>query len=365
MTPLELYRGLEESPHLDRPYTDQSMPGEEFYLPERLDLMVTGRCILRCAGCWGPSHNSVEPEMTPDQWRKIVSYVDMNNRSARYSSSLLASDAARVCITGGEPLMYDELPTLVEGLHKDCTSTTLSTTGFDPSGVLPEVLPHIQELGVPVDGSRPETNSLWRLGKLSDGGLNAALAAITLAQADYPEVAVTVRTLVHANNYQDVPNIYSLLTNFGIDPSKVNWKFYLHNSTTGPRQTGDELKPDQDQLNWLADCIAELEGDFASMNTLVPAMLQDRLVIGHTGESYVVLPDNNVGTRDVVVGNILTAPDEVVRLLNSKYPDFLLSACRRAADRKFLSLVDELCDDDNPIAAAKKELIRRISNVHA
>jgi MoaA/NifB/PqqE/SkfB family radical SAM enzyme len=363
MSQLKLYDGLEASPELERPYTDPENPKKEYYLPERLDLMVTGKCILRCAGCWGPSHNSVEPEMSPEQWRKIIAYVDMNNNSERYSSSLMASNQTRVCITGGEPLMYSELPQLVEGLHKDRTPTTLSTTGFDPNGVLPEVLPHIQELGIPIDGSTPEVNSLWRRGKLLDGGLGASAEAITLAQSEFPEVQVTVRTLVHADNYYDIPNIPTLLIDRGIDLSRINWKFYLHNSTTGPRRTGDELRPDPDQLNWLADQIAEHEGDFGSLTTLVPAMPQDRLVVNHTGDAYIVLPDGLVRTRDVAVGNLLTSPGEVISYINAQYPNFILRACRRAADLKFLKLVDGHGEAESPIAAAEQEFLKLVNEL--
>lgn len=62
------------SPDFGKPYTDPAFPDNEFHFPERLDLMVTGRCVLRCAGCWGPSHNSIKPEMSPEQWLAIVNY---------------------------------------------------------------------------------------------------------------------------------------------------------------------------------------------------------------------------------------------------------------------------------------------------
>lgn len=338
---LELFDGIESNPELEQVYIDPEQPEREFYLPERLDLMVTGRCILRCAGCWGPSHNSVEPEITPTQWLDVVKFVDLNNRSDRFMTSLMASRRATVCITGGEPLMYKGLTELAQGLKNQGIPTTLSTTGHDPEGLLPGVLPNLQELGIPIDGAGPTANAQWRNGKLKDGGLGAALSALLLAQNDYPGVQLTLRTVVHADNFASIPGIPDLLTKSGIDTSAINWKFYLHNASTGPRQSDQKLWPAADQLEWLADRIAEHEPDFKSLATLVPAMPQDRLVINHTGDSYIVLPKEQGGTEDILLGNIVTNPVGVIKLLNDDYPDFVTYACTRAANFAFLKQVEE------------------------
>ncbi len=335
-TGIELRQEIITNPDIYQVFTDPERPDKEFYLPERLDLMVTGRCALRCAGCWGPSHNSIEPEMAPEQWIDIVNFVDANNRSDRYLVSNLASYRARVCITGGEPLMYDGITELAQRLNDQGTPTTLSTTGYDPEGLLPGVLPNIDELGIPIDGADPEVNSLWRKGKLEDGGLGVALGALLLAQDEFPDVRLTLRTVVHADNLESIPAIPELLEASGLDTTKLNWKFYLHNSTTGPRKSGQDLRPSASGLEQLADKIAGFEPTFKSLATLVPAMPQDRLVINHSGESYFVNYIGNGQTKDVACGNILTSPVDVIRLLNDEYADFVRYACSRACNLEFL-----------------------------
>lgn len=358
------FKKIASSPDLERVFVDESQPDREFYLPERLDLMVTGKCILRCAGCWGPTHNSVQSEMEPDQWIKIVDYVDANNRSVRYSSSILASDRASVCITGGEPLMYSGLLELTERLSEQDTSVTLSTTGYDPENLLPYIMPRIQEIGIPIDGSNPATNSVWRKGKLEDGGLEPAINALLMAQEEHPGVEATVRTMVHAANVEDIPAIPNLLIQSGIDLSRINWKFYIHNSYTGPRKSDDNMKPSLEKLVDLHSILSEYVSEFKAMTTLVPEMPQDRLIINHDGSSYIILPRKSVGTVDISVGNILTSPTEVQRNINDNHPLFIARACFRAGNMMLLQMLDESKDaDGDPVRSTLQRFYLETSQI--
>ena len=334
----ELNVATETSPDFGKPYTDPEFPGREFHLPERLDLMVTGRCVLRCAGCWGPSHNSIKPEMSPADWQSIVDYVDTNNRSDRYSTNNFAGYRAKVCITGGEPLMYNGIEELARSFHENGVPTTLSTTGHDPDRKLPTILEYVQELGVPIDGHTPEFNAMWREGKLEDGGLSAALGALVLAQTEYPDVQLTLRTLIHAGNAESIPLIPELLERNRIEAKNIVWKFYKPNTSTGPRKGDNKLRIDQSVFDELADKIAKFEPRFEKLDLLVPHMPQPRLIINHDGSSYFLRPNDGGKSEDIHVGNILTDPEVVITRLNNYHLDFILFSSSRAQTMDYLRL---------------------------
>lgn len=358
---------IQTSPDLSAVYTDLQDPSREFHLPEKLDLMVTGSCPMRCEGCWGPKHNSLDPEMTPEQWMEIIWYVDGNNRADRYNVSMMASDNATVCITGGEPLLYSGIVGLTDLLAGERVHTTLSTTGIDPNGLLPLILGNIQELGIPIDGSTPNTNSLWRKGKEEGGGFDSAIQALLLAQEDFPGVGVTVRTMVHPGNISDVSLIPRCLDKAGIDPGRIDWKFYVHNDNTGPRTGHPGLVVNQVDIDGLARSIEKLEPTFRRVGILSTNSQQDRLVINHNGEVHIVLPNGEGRTVDVGLGNIVTDPNSVIKRINNDYADFLARACGRASILRYFDQVKVSSESGsvNPIIDGVKGYFTSIEDIKA
>ena len=360
-------RTLETSPDLLERYVDPSDPDKKFFLPERLDLMVTGACTMRCAGCWGPKHNSLDPHLTPEQWMQIIDFVDFNNRAERYNTSTLCSGNAEVCITGGEPLLYPGIVQLSELLAKQRVHTTLSTTGIDPENLLPSILPNIQELGVPLDGPSPEVNKIWRVGKQPDGGFSAAVSAIKLAQEDFPDVAVTLRTLIHPKNIRGITDIPQSLVSEGVDYTKLRWKFYLFNSNTGPRAGINNLKVSSEDI---ANLDASFEGNYPevmSSNILAPQLPQDRMIISHNGDVHIVLLSSGGQTVDIHLGNIALDPTDVLLRINADYPEFLAGSCKGAGEVLFLDCVEYVAKAGSkaPLLDAMAELEKRIDSVRA
>ena len=90
--------------------------------------IFTRGCNLRCPYCHNPDF--VTPKEMPDlfTWAEIIDYL--NNRA-----HLLGG----VCITGGEPLLHDDLPDMVSDIHSIGLSVKIDT-----NGTLPEKLRKIE-----------------------------------------------------------------------------------------------------------------------------------------------------------------------------------------------------------------------------
>jgi MoaA/NifB/PqqE/SkfB family radical SAM enzyme len=99
---------------------------------------------------------------------------------------------------------------------------TLSTNALLLSQRHTEVLPYVDEVGIPLDGSNSKLNEIIRRGTLR--AFDASLSALELLESRYPDIYVTVRTVVSRKNKDDIVNIGSLLTE---RPGLLDrWKIY-------------------------------------------------------------------------------------------------------------------------------------------
>lgn len=97
-----------------------------------------------------------------------------------------------------------------------------------------QVFATIHELGLPIDGSIPELHARMRPGlgsaerKLQAGIQNwhSVLRVLKLVKSGWPEVEVTIRTVVNRLNVEDVPRIGMLLA--GLECRADRWKLYQH-----------------------------------------------------------------------------------------------------------------------------------------
>jgi len=199
------------------PMTHDEIP-KRLFVPNVIDIEVTGNCEFNCPGCWGskPSHDN--KELTTKQWLKIFEKID--------DYSFFDSNE-RVVITGGEPLLRNDLIEIIDGLSGNDRQISLSTTGLDRHNLLKRAIGKLSTIGIPIDGSSPEINSSWRRHNIMpDGGLNTSLDALRLIQENTPDLYTSVRTLVHHENVNKIAEIPEFLTKSGIDIARLRWILY-------------------------------------------------------------------------------------------------------------------------------------------
>ncbi|HEX2056134.1 MAG TPA: pyrroloquinoline quinone biosynthesis protein PqqE [Nitrospiraceae bacterium] len=161
--------------------------------PYTLIAELTYRCPLRCPYCSNPTDCESRPAVETDTWRRAFREAD-------------ELGIMQVHLTGGEPLLRDDVEELVRQAHDLELYTNLITSG------------------IPLDERR--------LGRLVESGLNAvqlSIQAATAAASD--EIAgvscfrrkceaarwikeaglpLTLNVVMHRNNLDDVPAIIAL-----------------------------------------------------------------------------------------------------------------------------------------------------------
>lgn len=176
--------------------------------PKRIDVNPTAKCNLRCTFCWGPDHN-IPDGIDTQEWKKIIGFFAANGTK-------------EIVFTGGEPLIRPDLNQLLRFSKQQGLRVTLSTnTILLTEKRATELLPYIDEIGVPVDGSNPAKNYLMRTSLAPDLGKRHFLSAMeTLSRIRGLNslIEITIRTVVSKVNKHDIPAIGKLLNG-----QKMNW----------------------------------------------------------------------------------------------------------------------------------------------
>ncbi len=168
-------------------------PEEKF--PKSVDINPTAVCNLDCSFCWGPRHD-IKDGVSTEGWKKIISCFG-------------AGGTENIVFTGGEPLIRKDLPEIARHAKEEGMHTTLSTNTLLLKNRGGAVLPYIDEIGIPLDGSSPELNSRMRIG--NSRSFETSLAAIDMVSEQYPHINTTVRTVVSNVNKEDIPAIGKVL----------------------------------------------------------------------------------------------------------------------------------------------------------
>ncbi|MDF1678035.1 MAG: radical SAM protein [Legionellaceae bacterium] len=243
--------------------------------PSTVDLNLLGRCNLNCTWCWGPEHDTAEP-IRLNEWKDLV-------------SNLQKMGTKSVIITGGEPLLKRWLPDLIKYIKSELNMrVTLSTNGILLRRKANALLPYVDDLGIPIDGPSDEINRIMRKGHFKH--FDIALDAISYVQQEYPNIDLTVRTVVAKPNLAFVSKIGSVLLHSGIKPEKLRWKIYQVNPI-GPRK-GEILNGD-----WLISS-EEFNQTIKHCRTLTPELnICSQPYDKHVGRYFMIFPD---GTTHVI-----------------------------------------------------------------
>ncbi|KKU57744.1 MAG: Radical SAM domain protein [Candidatus Amesbacteria bacterium GW2011_GWA2_47_11b] len=267
--------------------------------PKRVDIMTTARCNLTCPYCWGPEH-SIKDGLNLDQWFVLI-------------ASLRNKGATDLCVTGGEPLLREDVGSLMLATCALGFRVTLSTNCL----LLPEqltlsvnVLNYIHEIGIPIDGSSAIVNGLLRIG--NTGSFDAALAALALIRSDYPSIQTTVRTVVTQQNQGDIPNIGRLLTQNRPD----RWKLYEFTPIGYGLLNHAQMAIDTSRFT---DIVAAAQAEFPDLNIepqYSSRQSEKYLFVGPGGDFYAI----GRNMEYVPLGNPLEIGERVIANIVRYFP---------------------------------------------
>lgn len=176
--------------------------------PKRIDINPTAKCNLQCNFCWGPDHGIPDGLNTQD-WKNIINFFSSHGTN-------------EIVFTGGEPLIRQDLSQLLQHSKLLGMRVTLSTNTLllnEKKAV--ELLPYIDEIGIPIDGSDPQKNSKIRIPfnpSLINRHFLSVMEALLRVRRLAPDLEITIRTVVSRVNQDDIVNIGELLHR-----QKENW----------------------------------------------------------------------------------------------------------------------------------------------
>jgi len=120
-----------------------------------------------------------------------------------------------IIFTGGEPLIRQDLVHLLRFAKLKEMQVTLSTNTLllDEKRAM-ELLPFVDEIGIPVDGSNPQKNRTMRVPlsmELNDRHFLSAMETLPRVRRLSPNIEITIRTVVSRINQNDIMDIGKML----------------------------------------------------------------------------------------------------------------------------------------------------------
>jgi MoaA/NifB/PqqE/SkfB family radical SAM enzyme len=176
-------------------------------LPWSVDYIVTSRCGMACPVCWGDDMPPHEPLPAGEQLAML--------------DRLAAAGVRKVVFTGGEPLLEPLLPQLLERAKRNGLVTLLFTNCMALASRADQVMPHVAEISVSLDGPDERRNAVNR----RPGHFMATMQALEMLKAHrYPTRKVQVLTVVTTRNAGDLAELGQLLAGVAPGLDAFTWK---------------------------------------------------------------------------------------------------------------------------------------------
>lgn len=182
--------------------------------PIILSHLITTRCNADCPFClW----KGEDEELTTEEVKALY-------RQAREIGIL------SVVVWGGEPLLRDDLPEVLESAHSAGLRTTVITNGYYLPEKFEEICPHLDMLTVSLDAVGEGHDAIRRL----PGTFERATEGISLIRSRYRGVRILINTVITRLNIRHVDSLleFSKKNDLPIffEPM-ITWDYGLHPRT--------------------------------------------------------------------------------------------------------------------------------------
>ena len=197
LTDIEEYKFYESTQPID---LDESSP------PTRLQLYLTNRCNLRCVHCYMNSSESLNNELSSEEWKNLIK--DFNS----------IVGPTLVAFSGGEPLVLGKDFTRIAEFTKNKDNTTfLFTNGtLITKRNIEDLVNYMDKIQVSIDGTTEEAHDSVR----GDGSFRRTLKGLNLLRGKNVEVIISY--CVVPENIDDLRNNFiDFIESLKIDDIKV------------------------------------------------------------------------------------------------------------------------------------------------
>ncbi|MCX5842299.1 MAG: 12,18-didecarboxysiroheme deacetylase [Deltaproteobacteria bacterium] len=201
---------------------------------------MTRRCNLKCIHCYSNSRNiRYKNELTTDEGEKLI-------------SDLAAFRSPVILFSGGEPLMREDLPELVEFAVDQGMRAVISTNGTLLTKKTVNILKKtgVSYVGVSLDGME-KTHDRFRG---VEGAFNTTVKGIRTCLEE--GIKVGVRLTMNRKNFSDIPAIFNLIEKENIPRACF---YHLVYSGRGSKLIDEDLSHEESRQ--VIDCIMDRTRD--------------------------------------------------------------------------------------------------------
>lgn len=259
---------------------------------------VTGRCNLTCRHCYADVNENID--LPPDVIEIILEQLaELGTRS--------------VVLSGGEPLMREDIEDIIDAANSYNINPSISTNGTIYSSALMDC--NIRDIQVSIDGFENKHDALR--GKY--GAFKEAVENIALFRRDGHNVIIN--STIYKQNLVDVPKLIDLALELGADGYRA-----LLLMPVGRGKNLEALMPDEavDFAKYMARRRVELRGKLdIGMPQSYVLLKGERTCCNAGRETICIKTDGNITPceflPDVVIWNV--RKDRLKGVLNGKQYD--------------------------------------------
>jgi Fe-coproporphyrin III synthase len=164
-----------------------------------LILNIHSQCNCRCVMC--------------DIWKRETSDQIRTQDLERHRTSLERLGVRQVVLTGGEPLLHNDLVTLCNFFHDQAIHITLLTTGLLLYKRAEEVANHCDDIILSLDGPQEIHDSIRRV----RGAYNLIHKGIAAVRGRNPSLPITCRTTLQKANHRHLRSTVDAARALGLD----------------------------------------------------------------------------------------------------------------------------------------------------
>ncbi len=262
------------------------------FSPVGIGWIIIGGCNLKCIHCYGNAE-------------ELSRVVLSTNEAFQIVDEIIKARVLRVVISGGEPLLRDDIFEIIERLVAGGVSVVLGTNGSFITSENVHKLKICTRVEISLDGSTSNSNNGIRPSRLKKGNAwQETQRALKLCLKH--GVKLRVLTAINAQNQSEIVQMATHLNNLGVSDWALSWTIPAGRA----RFIFDKLRPLQELV----------EEGVAKAMAIYPNMT---IRYSHRTESFsrfycLIMPDGKIGTEDAVLGtkvmfgSLLTQPIESI-----------------------------------------------------
>lgn len=273
---------------------------------------ITSRCNDKCLFCY---RELDKPDLSLAQHHLLL-------------SKIINSSVRKISFIGGEPLLVDHLPGLLEETRKAGLFTSIVTNGILLEQKWTKIADYVNWITLPIDGSNDQIQ-----GQMTRRKDHLKLVFSRINMLKKFDVSIKINTLVGSHNITDLKNIARIINGLGVQ----RWKIFQFLPLRGYALRNETTFSISDQQfnNAVQDALSHIDSSSKCDITVADRNYLQRNYFSILQDGSVRVTVNDM---DVIVGNLFR------QSLNEIWQSPLFDHVKHTKYRYWLRLNPQLLD---------------------